>query len=232
MLIPLTRESFEELIPIIATGPQYAYFWGKFSDLLKRLLISVVGVLVLLIIANYLAENLKPFLFIIGIFMGLYWLWGPIFDASRRNAECRRYKYSGLWQGKVFDVFVTEELVGTQETVNSQGELVLVENLERRLNLEVGDKSGPLTILQVPLQKEHKGIAVGEAAQMVVMSNLQDLSRINKVSDIYLPRLDLWVSDYPYLRRDIFRAIGDELRAARRRKPAKSPKNGDRLRSP
>jgi hypothetical protein len=222
MLIPLTRESFEELIPVIATGSQYVYCWGKFSDLLKRLLISVVGVLILLIIANYLAENLKPFLFIIGIFGGLYWLWGPIFEASRRNAECRRYKYSGLWQGKVFDVFITEELITTEETVNSKGELVLLENRERRLNLEVGDKSGPLTILQVPLQKEHKGIAVGEAAQMLVMSNLQDLSRISKVSDIYLPRLDLWVSDYPYLRRDIFLAIGDELRAARRRNPAKT----------
>lgn len=222
MLIPLTRESFEELIPLIATGPQYLYFWGKFSDLLKRLLISVVGVVILLIVANYLAENLKPFLFIVGIFMGFYWLWGPIFEASRRNIECRRYKYSGLWQGKVFDIFVTEELIATEETVNKQGDLVLLENRERRLNLEVGDKSGPLTTLQVPLRKEHKGIAVGEAAQMLVMSNLQDLSRISKVSDIYLPRLDLWISDYPYLRRDIFRAIGDELRAARQRKQANS----------
>lgn len=222
MIIPLTRESFEELIPIIATGAQYVYCWGKFPDLLKRLLISVVAVLILLIIANYLAENLKPFLFIVGVFMGFYWLWGPIFDASRRNTECRRYKYSGLWQGKVFDIFVTEELISTEETVNNQGDLVLVENRERRLNLEVGDKSGPLTTLQVPLRKEHKAIAVGEAVQMLVMSNLQDLSRITKVSDIYLPRLDMWVSDYPYLRRDIFLAIGDELRAAKRRKKANS----------
>lgn len=222
MLIPLTRESFEELIPVIATGSQYVYCWGKFADVLKRLLISIVGVVILSILANYLAENLKPFLFIVGIFMAFYWLWEPIFAASRRNAECRRYKYSGLWQGKVFDLFVTEELIATEETVNNQGDLVLVENRERRLNLEVGDKSGPLTTLQVPLRKEHKGIAVGEAAQMLVMSNLQDLSRITQVSDIYLPRLDLWVSDYPYLRRDIFLAIGDELRAARRRKKANS----------
>ena len=182
----------------------------------------MVGVLILLIVANYLAENLKPFFFIVGIFMGFYWLWEPIFAASRRNAECRRYKYSGLWQGKVFDIFVTEELIGTEETVNNQGDLVLVENRERRLNLEVGDQSGPLTILQVPLRKEHKGIAVGEAAQMLVMSNLQDLSRISKVSDIYLPRLDLWVSDYPYLRRDVFQDIGNELRAARRRQKTSS----------
>ena len=224
MLIPLTRESFEELIPVIATGSQYLYCWGKFADLLKRLLISAVGVLIILIIANYFAENLKPFLFIVGIFMGFYWLWGPILIASRRNVECRRYKYSGLWQGKVFDRFVTEELMSTEETVNNEGELVLVENRERRLNLEVGDRSGPLTTLQVPLRKEHKGIAIGEAAQLLVMSNLQDLSRISQVSDIYLPRLDLWVSDYPYLRRDIFLVIGDEIRAARRRKKANSPR--------
>ncbi|TAF39000.1 MAG: phosphate ABC transporter permease, partial [Oscillatoriales cyanobacterium] len=32
MLIPLTRETFQELIPAVATGAQYKYFWGKPPD--------------------------------------------------------------------------------------------------------------------------------------------------------------------------------------------------------
>jgi hypothetical protein len=34
---------------------------------------------------------------------------------------------------------------------------------------------------------------------------------IAKVSDIYLPDYNLWVSDYPYLRRDIFLEISRKL---------------------
>ncbi|MEM7590042.1 MAG: phosphate ABC transporter permease, partial [Cyanobacteria bacterium P01_A01_bin.83] len=44
MLTPLTREKMEQLIPLIATGKQYSYYWGKWSDVLNRLLISVVGI--------------------------------------------------------------------------------------------------------------------------------------------------------------------------------------------
>ncbi|NES69969.1 MAG: phosphate ABC transporter permease, partial [Okeania sp. SIO2D1] len=42
MLVPLTRKTFEQLIPTVATSDQYKYYWGKFSDVLKRALISAV----------------------------------------------------------------------------------------------------------------------------------------------------------------------------------------------
>jgi len=48
---------------------------------------------------------------------------------------------SGFFRGRVLDVFITEELIG-EETVNNKGDLVIVENRERRLNLEVGDETG------------------------------------------------------------------------------------------
>jgi hypothetical protein len=122
----------------------------------------------------------------------------------------------------VQDVFVTEALVGTEETVNQQGDLVIVENRERRLNLEVGDETGFYTKLQVPLKRDHRAIRPGDRAEMVVMSNVSDLSRIPQVSDIYLPDYDLWVSDYPYLRRDMFvevsRRLNDRPRRSQRRR--------------
>ncbi|HEY9646499.1 MAG TPA: phosphate ABC transporter permease [Chroococcidiopsis sp.] len=220
MLIPLTQEKFQELIPKVATGEQYKYCWGKPSDLLKRLLISVVGVVVVFIIKNILPEGLSLLEFIVGIFVSFYWLWGPAYLAGRRNAELRRYKYGGFLQGEVVDVFVTEELVGTEETVNKRGELVIVENRERRLNLEVEDDTGFVTKLQVPLKREHRSIRRGDLAEMIVMSNRADLSRISSVSDLYLPDYDLWVSDYPYLRRDLFLDVSRRLgqgRSPRRR---------------
>ncbi|NES94655.1 MAG: phosphate ABC transporter permease [Desertifilum sp. SIO1I2] len=216
MLIPLTRKKFEELIPTIATGNQYKHYWGKFPDFLRRLLISVIGVVVAFFarIAT-LGSSSGILIFALGITVGTYWLWGPIFWASRRNATYRKHPYSGFWQGRVLDIYVTDDVVGTEETVNSRGELVIVENRERRLNIEVGDKTGFYTELQVPIRREYRAIRPGQIALMLVMSDRPDLSQILQTSDIYIPKLKLWVSDYPCLRRDVFEEVSQTLRKRR-----------------
>ncbi len=226
MLVPLTRKKFEEIIPRIATGAQYRYFWGKSSDFLNRLLISVVAVVVVWLLGLVLGDELNILLFSLGLIGAMYWLWGPVLWASLRNQEYRRYKYSGFFRGQVLDVFVTEELIGKEETVNNKGELVIVENRERRLNLEAGDETGFTIQLQVPLRRPHQLVASGQVAELVVLSNQGDLSRIAKVTDIYIPSHNLWVSDYPFLRRDLFidvsRRIRDEQDGPRSRRVSRS----------
>lgn len=235
MLVPLTRQKFEQLIPIVGTGSQYKYCWGKLPEFLIRLLISVVSVLLLYLIRLFLPEDFV-FLAVLGAIVGgLYWLWGPVFWASWQNFQCRRYKYSGFWRGEVIDVYVSEEIIGKEQTVNNRGELVIVENREKRLNLEVGDETGFSTSLQVPLKRAHQAIAPGEIAEMLVMSNRPDLARISQVTDIYLPELDLWVSEYPYLRRDEFVDIGSrigngteemERQPKKKKPPQQAPRSG------
>ena len=212
MLVPLTRNKFEEIIPRIATGAQYRYFWGKSSDFLNRLLISVVAVVVVWLLGLVLGDELNILLFSLGLIGALYWMWGPVLWAGRRNQEYRRYKYSGFFRGQVLDVFVTEELIGKEETVNNKGELVIVENRERRLNLEVGDETGFTAQLQVPLRRPHQLVVPGQVAELLVLSNQGDLSRISKVTDIYIPSHNLWVSDYPFLRRDLFIEVSRRIR--------------------
>lgn len=211
MLIPLTRKKFEELVPIVATGDQYKFFWGKPSDVLRRLLISIAAVVVITLVRALIGEGFDIAIFSLGFSVGFYWLWGPVFLASRRNRELRRYPYSGFWQGEVQDVFVTEELVGTEETVNARGELVIVENRERCLNLEVGDETGFYTKIQAPLKRDHRSIRPGDVAQMIVVSTRPDLSRIAQATDVYLPDFNLWVSDYPFVRRDVFLDVSRRL---------------------
>lgn len=212
MLVPLTRQKFEQLIPRIATGAQYRYYWGKFSDFLNRLLISVVSVVAVWLLALVLGEGFQTLLFSVGLVAALYWLWGPVLWASLRNGEYRKYKYSGFFRGRVLDVFITEELIGKEETVNNKGDLVIVENRERRLNLEVGDETGFTTQLQVPLIRAHQVIAPNQVVEMLVLSNRSDLSRIAKETDIYIPRHNLWVSDYPFVRRDLFVEVSRRIR--------------------
>lgn len=211
MLKPLTKEKTEQLIPLIATGKQYAYYWGKWSDVLNRLLISFIGVVVVLILNALFGNQADALILLLGGIVALYWLWCPVYQASLRNSASRRFKYSGFWRGKVLDVYLTEELIGEEETVNQRGELVIVENRERWINLVLGDETGFEVEVQAPLQRIHKGIKPGQTAELLVLSNKLDLSQINKISDAYLPQKDLWIGQYPYIQRDVFLEVSRQL---------------------
>jgi hypothetical protein len=208
MLVPITREKFEQLVPIIATGAQYQYYWGKPADILKRALISVVAVIGVFILSGVIGENLR---LLFGIVAGLYWLWAPILWASLRNRQTRNYPYSGFWQGRVQDVYITEDLIGTEESVNQNGQLMIVENRERRINLDVIDRDGFSVKVQAPLKRTHRPIRAGDWAELLVMSTRRDLGQIDRVSDVYLPNHDLWVSDYPVVQHDIFAELSRDL---------------------
>lgn len=211
MLIPINREKFEQLIPRIATGPQYNYCWGKARDFLTRLLISVIGVVVVWVMHLFLGNGFDAVSLMLGVAAGFYWLWGPIYWASRRNSKFRNYKYSGFWQGQILDIYVTEELTREEEDVNKKGELVIIENRERRLNIEVGDETGFRVELQVPLKRIYKQIARGQIAEMLVVANQPSLNRLEKFTDLYLPERNLWVSDYPYLQQQIFEQLSQRI---------------------
>ena len=211
MLIPLSRQKFEELIPPLATAEQYKYCWGSPSDILRRVLYSLAGLIAAIALQQLVNEYFQFFTFLAALVSGTYWLWAPIYQANRRNRGFRRYGFAGFLRGEVLDKFVTEELLGAEETVNKQGELMIIENRERRLNLELGDETGFTALLQVPLQREHRAIRPGDWAELLVVSNRSDLGRIAKISDAYLPDSGFWISDYPYLRRDSFRDVSRSL---------------------
>jgi hypothetical protein len=222
MLVPLTRETFNQLIPSIATGPQYAHYWGKPPDILRRFLISVVALTAAWLIGMLFGPGGIAIKLIFDIIAGMYWLWGPVYWASVRNNTYRRLPYCGFWRGRVLDAFITEELVGEEETVDERGELVIVENRERCINLEIGDSTGFSAIARAPLKRVHKAIRPGMVAETLVLSRAPDLSEITRLADIHLPQLDQWVGEYPYLRRDIFRQVSRKLGGQKEPRPTPS----------
>ncbi|NJK54132.1 MAG: phosphate ABC transporter permease [Leptolyngbyaceae cyanobacterium SU_3_3] len=212
MLIPLSRQKFEQLIPLVATGAQYKHAWGKFPDFLRRVLISISALASILFIGWLLPiEELRSVRFFLGLFAMTYWLWSPVLEASLQNISYRKNKFAGFLRGRIVDVYITDELIGQEENVNSRGDLVIVENRERKINLEIEDESGFDTRIQASLKREHQAIAPGDTVELMVLSNRSDLSRIVKITDVFLPRNGIWVSDYPYLRRDEFEAVSRRL---------------------
>lgn len=218
MLIPITRAKFEQIIPVIGTGAQYVYYWGNLTDILRRALISFVVVIVLFIIGKITGAGEAGIILLLQVIFGLYWLWSPVYWASIRNGKYRKFPYSGFWRGEILDVFITEDLIGEEETVNKQGELVIIENRERRINIEIGDEIGPFTIVQSPLKRIHKVIQPGEDAELLVLSNKPDLSKIEAITDVYLPKYNLWIGPYPYVQRDIFAQVSEQLGGAKMEK--------------
>jgi hypothetical protein len=158
-------------------------------------------------------------IFVFLVFGAFFWLWYPVFQASIRNSKYRRYKYSGFFRGRILDWWITDKLMGKQETVNNKGELVVIENREKRINLEIGDNTGFSVEFDAPLRSTHKAIARGLIAEMIVMSNSPDLSSIEEFTNIYIPSRNLWVSDYPFVREDVFNEISLRLRDNSREKP-------------
>lgn len=218
MLIPITREKLRQLVPAVATGAQYVYVWGKLQDFLRRLIFAVVAVAIVAFGLEFLGDGTQ---LVLGLIAGLYWLWAPAVLASWRNRRYRQFPYGGFWQGRVLGLYVTEKLVGKEETVDDKGQLVIIENRERCLNLDIGDKSGFEATVRTKLLRQHRVIRPGDVAQMLVLSRRPDLAEIEIMSEVYLPRHRLWVGNYPILRRDLFMELSERLRR-QRRAPRKS----------
>ena len=86
---PLSHVEQQALLPVSATGAQYAYYWGAFDTALQRFFVSLFGGLV---------TSSAP---LIAVPAGLYFLWAPVALAARRNLPLRKYPYAGLWHARV-----------------------------------------------------------------------------------------------------------------------------------
>lgn len=211
MLIPLKKEAVKDLIPAVATGTQYAYYWANIATLLKNLFISLIGILIFWLIGAVLGKGAEGLSLIFRVTAGLYWLWSPVYWGSVRNRKYRRYNHTGFWRGRILDVYITEEVVNESSALNKLGKAIIVENLQKKINLEIGDKSGFRATISSPLKRIHKVINRGQAVEGLLLSNDPDFMRIANITDVYIPRHKLWVGDYPYVRRDIFLNIRREL---------------------
>ncbi len=209
MLIPLRPGELPRLIPAVATGPQFNACSGSPQRLLQRLFISVIGGVITLLISQTLlfSSQAGPIFLVIGVVFLLYVLWGPIVEASRRNATLRRYPAAAIFEGEVADLFTRELIEGRQETTDKQGRLELVENRRTWLCLELEDDEGYLGQLRFPYDKKHKAIRRGMVVRCLVLSERKDFSRIGALSDAWIPQLKLWVGEYPFLLRPAFEEL-------------------------
>ena len=181
----LTQRETQALLPIGATGEQYGYFWGGPETATQRLGASLLGVVAFVNVSALLAVPAATF-----------FLWAPVALAARRNAAARRGKNIGLWRCRVLAA-VPRESPPTPGFYDRD-----VDAPESwMLSLTVGDDSGAVVEIRVPLRASHADVREGDACEMVVGSDDNYFGRFEAVREAYFPETDTWIGEYPFLDR-------------------------------
>ncbi len=208
MLIPLKPGELDRLIPAVATGNQFRAAMGDPRKILQRIMISSIsGVITLLISQSQVGGRFSAPWLIIGVICLLYILWGPIVEAGKENSRLRKFPAAAIFDGYISNFYTREKIENRQEQANKLGELELVENRRTWIFLELEDEDGYIGELRFPMEKRHQIIREGMRICCLVLSDRKDFSRVEALSDAWIPSKRLWVGEYPFLLRPAFEEL-------------------------
>ena len=208
MLIPIKLSQISKLIPAVGTGRQFKYALGDPRKILQRLIISSIGGIInFLISINQTGNQTYNLWLLLCVVFFLYIIWGPILESSRKNLEIRKNKFFSIFDGYVSDIYKTEKIESSREQSNRQGRLEIIENKRTWLVLELEDEDGYLDKISFPMENKHSQIKIGSNIRCLVTSNYRSFNRDISLTDAWLPDLNLWVGEYPFLLRPAFEEI-------------------------
>ena len=208
MLIPINNNQVSKIVPSVATGGQFKYALGDPRKILQRLIISSIGGVITFLISVSQDRNQTYSLWLLlCVLFFLYILWGPILEASRRNLSFRKYKFFSIFEGFISDIYKIERVETSREQTNRSGRLELIEKKRTYLVIEIDDEDGYLSKITFPMENKHSSLIKGQVIRSLVASNNRNFDRNIEITDAWLPEINLWVGDYPYLLRPAFEEI-------------------------
>ena len=208
MLIPISVNQVSKIVPAVATGGQFKYALGDPRKILQRLIISSIGGVITFLISVSQDRNQTYSLWLLlCVLFFLYILWGPIVEASKKNLEFRRFKFFSIFDGFVSDIYQLEKVENSREQTNRYGRLELIEKKRTWIVLELEDEEGYLGKVSFPMENKHSLLRKGENIRCLVTSDSRNFNSKLVLTDAWLPDLNLWVGDYPYLLRPAFEEI-------------------------
>ena len=197
----LTNGETEKCLPIAATSNQYGYFWGTTDAAVQRVAISLLGVVLCSTINDFeIGTALQvPF--------ATFFLWAPIALAARRNAAARAGEFVGLWRARVKDIEVVPVVAKTFEnarkksssrrnTRKTTSEMLLIDFIDPISSFEVS--------FRIPNERRYDDVQIGDACELIVSSDDDLFRNFVAIREAYVPELDVWVGEYPFLDRNGF----------------------------
>tara|TARA_B100000609_G_C17188241_1_gene420951 strand:- start:670 stop:1323 length:654 start_codon:yes stop_codon:yes gene_type:complete len=208
MLIPISLNKVSKLVPSVATGGQFKFALGDPRKILQRLIISSIGGVITFLISVSQDRNQTYSLWLLlCVLFFLYILWGPILEASRKNISYKKYKFFSIFDGFVSDIYKIEKIENSREQTNRYGRLELIEKKRTWLTVEMEDEDGYLSKISFPMENKHAQIKIGSRIRCLVSSNNRNFQNNLFLTDAWLPDLNLWIGDYPFLLRPAFEEI-------------------------
>ena len=208
MLIPISVNQVSKIVPSVATGGQFKYALGDPRKILQRLIISSIGGVITFLISVSQDRNQTYSLWLLlCVLFFLYILWGPIVEASKKNLKFRRFKFFSIFDGFVSDIYQLDKVESSREQTNRYGRLEFIEKKRTWLVLELEDEEGYLGKISFPMENKHSLLRKGENIRCLVTSDSRNFNGKLVLTDAWLPDLNLWVGDYPYLLRPAFEEI-------------------------
>ena len=208
MLIPISLNQVSKIVPSVATGGQFKYALGDPRKILQRLIISSIGGVITFLISVSQDRNQTYSLWLLlCVLFFLYILWGPIVEASKKNLNFKKFKFFSIFDGFVSDIYQVEKVESSREQTNRYGRLELIEKKRTWLVLELEDEEGYLGKISFPMENKHSLLKKGENVRCLVSSDSRNFNSKLVLTDAWLPDLNLWVGDYPYLLRPAFEEI-------------------------
>ena len=208
MLLPIKSNQVSKLIPSVATGGQFKFALGNPRKILQRLIISSIGGVITFLISVSQDRNQTYSLWLLlCVMFFLYILWGPIVEASKKNLNFRKFKFFSIFDGYIGDIYQIEKVESSREQTNSYGRLELIEKKRTWLVLELEDEEGYLNKISFPMENKHSFLKKGENVRCLVSSDSRNFNSKLVLTDAWLPDLNLWVGEYPYLLRPAFEEI-------------------------
>ena len=208
MLIPISLNQVSKLVPSVATGGQFKFALGNPRKILQRLIISSIGGVITFLISVSQDRNQTYSLWLLlCVLFFLYILWGPILEASRKNISYKKYKFFSIFDGFVSDIYKIEKIENSREQTNRYGRLELIEKKRTWLTVEMEDEDGYLSKISFPMENKHAQIKIGSRIRCLVSSNNRNFQNNLFLTDAWLPDLNLWIGDYPFLLRPAFEEI-------------------------
>ena len=216
MLLELTPEECESVIPLVPTRLQYAAYWSNALNSVGRIITAILVGVALLVLSRAFGEGsfLGAVSFLAGFLSLLYpFLWGPLYTISRRQMAFREIPYGGLFFGQVLSTRRYEVVVEERKKLDEDGELYIEEVRERQFEMEIGDETGVTYRVRARDDPRYRRIVKKQSVLALVKAYSRDLRRRPTLSEVYVVKLGEWVGDVSYLDREAFLQLADELLA-------------------
>lgn len=222
-IVILSPQELDRVLPVVPFSNQADFFSGGPTQAVQRWGTSLALTIVLSKLALLAATSLT-------------WpLWWPWAQAAVKNYGMRKQAaYAGLWRTQVLEVEsrgrpkVNYGSIGSDgsleesdtdgydqdyRTRRSQAEQFPKSRFStiRTTRIVLGDPDGAVTELILPHDARFDLIDVGQAAELIVLSQSPTFESFRAVKDVYLPDSGIWLSEYPFLDRGEFLNLSLEI---------------------